>query len=63
MDSSPNRTVFDDIREFGHDEDFEPQPAVNPCPYPARTKTRIEFYAARVRRGEDIFCHEDFERE
>ena len=47
------------IRLHGHSDDYEPDPAVEPCGHPAGSLGRLEAYAARAELGQDIWHPQD----
>ena len=44
---------------LGGDELFTPRPASEPCEALPGSLERVEAYAARVERGEEIWCERD----
>ena len=55
---SGRRTVFSEIFTKGTDETFEPKPAKVPTDFRVGSMGRLNTYAVRLMRGEDLF-HED----
>lgn len=49
------RTVFSDLLERGHDEDFEGVPATDPTEAAAGTEAKIEVMRLRVELGQSLW--------
>lgn len=53
------RNIFQEIRERGHDEDFNTQPPAEATDHAAGSWGKICVLEARVRRGESLWHPED----
>ena len=49
------------IAQHGHSDDYEPDPAVEPCGYPAGSLGRLEAMRRRAELGQDIWHPQDCE--
>lgn len=54
-----NRNIFQEIRNRGHDEDFQPKSVSAPTDYLPGSREKVETLAARVESGVDLFHPDD----